>query len=341
MYRPGEEVHVKGWMRRVGETQTGDVGLIGSEASSVSYQVMDSQGNNIGNGEAQVNAFGGFDFVYTVPQGVNLGYAQISLSANGVGLSGSQFSHPFQIQEFRRPEFEVTARNETTGPYFAGGQSILAVDAKYYAGGVLPNADVTWQVTTAPGTYSPPNWNEFTFGTWHPWWFMYDEFGGPRQPGGGDAQTQTFTGKTDASGTHYLKLDFKAQGDPAKNPQPYSVTANGSVMDVNRQAWASTTTLLIHPADVYVGLRSKAYFVERGTPLKVDFIVTDIDGKPVENREVTITAGRLEWKVKNGTWSEEVADVQTCAALSKPEPGTCSFETPLGGSYQITAVVTD
>ena len=47
-----------------------------------------------------------------------------------------------QIQEFRRPEFEVTARNETTGPYFADGHAVLAVEAKYYAGGALPNADV-------------------------------------------------------------------------------------------------------------------------------------------------------------------------------------------------------
>jgi len=113
------------------------------------------------------------------------------------------------------------------------------------------------------------------------------------------------------------------------------------VMDVNRQAWSSTTTLLVHPAHVYIGLRSDRYFVERGTPLKVDFIVTDLDGNAIENRAVEITAGRLEWKTKNGIWVEEVVDVQTCSLLSKPEPATCSFETPLGGSYQITAIVTD
>ena len=125
------------------------------------------------------------------------------------GMDGSQYSHQFQIQEFRRPEFEVTARNETTGPYFAGDHATLAVEAKYYAGGGLPNADVTWQVTTSPGNYSPPNWPDFTFGNWQPWWF-YD-YG--YQPIGGDTQTQTFTGKTDASGTHYLGLDFKQQGE--------------------------------------------------------------------------------------------------------------------------------
>ena len=106
----------------------------------------------------------------------------------------------------------------------------------------------------------------------------------------------------------------------AQDPEPKSVVAQATVMDVNRQAWSSTTTLLVHPADVYVGIHSDRYFVGRGTPLKVDFIVTDLDGNAVADRPVEITAGRLEWKVKNGNWSEEVADVQTCALPSQAEP---------------------
>ena len=339
MYRPGEEVHVKGWLRSIGERQNGDVGLVGGSLHSINYQIRDSQGNDLGNGQAELNALGGFDFAFTIPQATNLGNAEINLYTmdNLGGLDGLQFYHVFQIQEFRRPEYEVNARNETTGPYFAGDHATLAVEAKYYAGGGLPNADVTWDVTTSPGSYSPPNWPDFTFGNWQPWWFYDFEYPGPY----GEIQTETFTGKTDASGIHYLDLDFNQKGDPAKDPQPQSVLAQATVMDVNRQAWSSTTTLLVHPADLYIGLRSDRYFVERGTPLKVDFIVTDLDGNPVDNRPVEITAGRLEWKTKNGTWVEEVADVQTCSLLSQPEPATCSFETPLGGSYQITAIVTD
>ncbi|MEK6752073.1 MAG: alpha-2-macroglobulin family protein [Chloroflexota bacterium] len=338
MYRPTEEAHIKGWLRKIGGRQDGDVELVGSQLSSVSYQVIDSQGNAIGNGEAQVNALGGFDFAFTLPEGVNLGYAQLYLTANGNlgGLGGTQYYHQFQIQEFRRPEFEVIARNETIGPYFAEDHATLAVDAKYYAGGGLPNAEVNWQVVTSPATYAPPNWPGFTFGTQKDWWF-YDF----AYQAGGEAQIETFTGKTDASGTHYLGLDFNPQGDPAKNPQPYSVMAQSTVTDVNRQAWSSATTLLIHPADVYIGLRSESYFVERGTPLDVNFIVTDLDGNPIENRAVEITAGRLDWKYKNGDWVEEVVDVQICSLLSAPEPDSCSFETPLGGQYQITAIVTD
>ncbi len=341
IYRPGEEVHIKGWLRRIGNGQGGDVALVGSELTSVSYQITEPQGNTLTEGEVNVNAIGGFDFAFTIPEETNLGYAQINFTANGdlgeIG-SGQTYYHAFQIQQFRRPEFEVTARNETSGPYFAGDHAILAVDAKYYAGGGLPNADVNWDVSISPGSYSPPNWDDFTFGNWQPWWYFYDY---SYQVYSDDTERQNFTGKTDAAGTHYLNLDFKSKGNNSKDPQPYSVVAQSTVMDVNLQAWSSATTLLVHPADVYIGLRSDGYFVEKGTPIKVDFIVTDLDGNAIAGRPVEIIAGRQEWKYKDGEWAEEIVDVQTCSLLSAPEPDTCSFDTPLGGSYQITAIVTD
>jgi len=339
MYRPGEEVHLKGWLRRIGAKQGGDVGLVGNQVSSVQYQIMDPFGNELGNGSAEVDALGGFDFAFTIPQATNLGTATIYLTALGNvgGLDARDYSHTFQVQEFRRPEFEVNTRNETSAPYFVNDQATIAVEAKYYAGGALPNADVTWQITTSPGTYSPPNWSDFTFGTWKPWWWFYDFY--DQIPEG--TQTQTFNGKTDATGTHYLNLDLNQTGDPSKDPQPQSVVAQATVMDVNRQAWSSSTSLLIHPSNLYIGIRSDRYFVGRGTPLNIDFIVTDLDGEPMSDRPVEITAGRMEWKTRNGNWVEEVVDVQTCSLLSKPEPDSCSFETPLGGTYQITAQVTD
>jgi uncharacterized protein YfaS (alpha-2-macroglobulin family) len=347
MYRPGEEIHVKGWMRRIGGKQDGDVGLIGDIVTSVAYQFTDPQGNALGSGQAPVNALGGFDLAFTIPQAVNLGYAQLIFQAVGdlFGIDGGSYNHSFQIQEFRTPEFEVSARNESTGPYYAGGQGVVAVEAKYYAGDPLPGADVTWHVTQSPSSYSPPNWPDFTFGTWQPWWWSYGYNSGRGyyaeetyyKEMGGEATYASFTGKTDASGTHYLNLDFDQSGVI----KPVSVVAEATVMDVNRQAWSSSTTLLVHPASLYIGLRSDRYFVQKGTPIKVDFIVTDIDGNPVADRPVEVKAARLEWKTHNGNWAEEEVDVQTCKLGSTLEPVTCTFETPIGGTYQITAVVMD
>lgn len=330
MYRPGEEVHLKGWLRLLGRKQDGDVGPIGNLVPNISYRIIDPQGNDLGTGSAEVNALGGFDFSFSLPERVNLGYAYIQMET-GAGIDGRSYSHGFQIQEFRRPEFEVNARNETTGPYFVDGAATVALEAKYYAGGPLPNAEVNWLVSSTPTNYSPPNWPAFTFGIWQPWWWFH------QGPGDGETEYQNFSGLTDASGNHYLKMDFESDD----SLRPFSVQAEGTVTDVNRQAWAGRTSLLVHPADLYVGMRSERYFVERGQPLEIELIVTDLDGVAVPGRQIDASAARLVWKFQNGEWQETEADVQECTVDSADEPVTCEFETPVGGRYRITALVSD
>ncbi|NJN84708.1 MAG: hypothetical protein HC802_22075, partial [Caldilineaceae bacterium] len=332
MYRPGEEVHVKGWTRRVGGKQDGDLSLP-APGGSVRYQVMGPQGNQLVDGVAEMSDLGGFDFVFSLPENANLGYAQIYLTAQGVGgIENTNAYHPFQIQEFRRPEFEVQARNDEEGPFFVGDETTVSVEAKYFAGGPLPNAETNWNVTSSPGSYSPPNWPDFVFGEWIPWWGYYDYNGGR----GGESY-QSFTGKTDASGAHYLRMTF----DAATEPRPYAVRAEAVVEDVNRQAWASSTSLLVHPSELYVGIRSDRTFVESGVPLEIFAIVTDLDGNAQPDRTIQMQAARLEWKYEKREWREEEVDVQECTVQSGAEPVLCSFETPMGGEYRITATVED
>ncbi len=206
MYRPGETVHLKGWLRKIEGGSQGDVAIPGEGTSVVSYTVYDAQGVQIGSGETPVNGLGGFDFAIELPEALNLGPARLDLFTGG--SPGGSFYHSFQVQEFRRPEFEVTARNETPPPYFAGGSATVAVLAKYYAGDPLPNAEVTWQVTYSPGSYSPPGWPEFTFGEWLPWWWAYDYEGMRGFPIEEGGESLIFNGLTDAAGEHYLELDF-------------------------------------------------------------------------------------------------------------------------------------
>jgi len=180
--------------------------------------------------------------------------------------------------------------------------------------------------------YQPPNWPDFNFGYWTPWWF-YDY----HRNGGGGTSGQSYAGTTDASGTHYLRLDFESM----EVPRPYSVVAEGTVFDVNRQAWTGSTSLMVHPADIYVGMRTDRYFVQMGDPLEVDLIVTDLDGNTVVDRPIKVEAARLEWKYQDGRWQEVEVNLQECNTGSQSEPVSCEFETPRGGRYQITAEITD
>ncbi len=339
MYRPGEEVHIKGWVRALGAGPTGDVTLEQTADGLVDYAVIDPQGNQIASGSVTLTELGGFDLAFTLPESSNLGYANVQIATRNTPLYGGYY-HSFQIQEFRRPEFEVTARNETSGPYYLGDDAMVAVSAQYYAGGPLPGADTTWTVNASPTSYAPPNWPDFIFGEWTPWWLDYGYRGGiymDYNPNPFGADSETYTARTDPTGNHYLKMTFIS----SEKPQAYSVNAEAAVMDVNRQTWVAQTNLIVHPSQRYIGLRGATYFVEKGDPLEYDVIVTDVDGKVVEGKAATVRSVRLAWVFENGQWLQREVDEQVCEITSAAEPQPCSFTTTEGGEYRITADVRD
>jgi hypothetical protein len=333
MYRPGEEVRVKGWLRKVGGGTRGDVGPLSGAASAVSYSLQDARGNQVAKGTAQLNPFGGFDLVVKLPDTMNLGHTALQLYAEGNDAAaphGRQHYHALQVQEFRRPEFEVKAQADE-GPHFVGSHTQVNVTASYYAGGGLPNSVVVWKVSSAPGHYTPPNRSDFIFGKWIPWWSSI------HSPIGGAENTQFFGGTTDAAGKHRLRVDF----DGVNPPQPSSVTAQASITDVNRQTWTATTTMLVHPAELYVGMRSERTFVQQGEQFVVQTIVTDIDGKLIPGRQVKVRAALLDWVFERGDWQQQESDVQECTVESRSETVKCTITPRKGGTYRVTATVRD
>lgn len=332
MYRPGEEVHLKGWVRQLHLEEGADILSLPRAGDTVTYQVNDSRGNEVAKGTAKLNALGGFDLAFILPETMNLGGTSVRLYA----AAGNAY-HSFQVQEFRRPEFEVTT-SVSEGPFFALEHAQFTVEARYYAGGALPNAEVTWLVTSQESSYRPPNWDEFEFGEWVPWWRSYSKGISTRSwyPGSPES-SETYAGVTDSSGKHTLRIDFEAPVPP----KPTSITAEGTVMDVNRQAWTGSSTILVHPAELYVGLRTNRTFYEKGQPITVDAIVVDLDGNPVVDRPIEIKLVRLEWRYAKGEWIEEEVDVQTCTVGSLSEPVSCKFEAREGGQHRLTATITD
>jgi alpha-2-macroglobulin len=330
LYRPGEEVHLKGWLRTIGAGKTGDVGPVDRAVETVNYVLKDSRGNEILRGNRELNALGGFDAAFKLPPTMNLGYARLDLEVQGgnESLGGRATTHQIQVQEFRRPEFEVTA-SASDGPHFVGASAELTVAASYYAGGGLPDAEVKWQVTTQPAHFTPPNRDDFNFGKWSPWWISRNEYYPPI--------TASYDGTTDAAGKHHLHVDFVS----VSPPRPSTVTAQASVMDVNRQQWTATTNLLVHPADLYVGIRSPKVFVQKGEPLVLQSIVTDLDGKAIAGRVVSMRAVRLDWVQEKGKWTQKEVDPQECSVKSAADPVECRFATKEGGVFRVTATVMD
>ena len=329
MYRPKEEVSVKGYIRRITAGKLGDVAALGDVSRDVNFVVYDPRNNELTKGKLQLNPFGAFDLKFTLPDNANLGYGRIQFSSAS-GIPGYNHSHGFQIQEFRRPEFEVTSRVVTEAPHFVGASANIEVEAKYYAGGGLANAKTNWTVTANPTNYTPPNRGDYIFGSWVPWWYGNREY-----YGGGT--TQYFEGTTDASGKHNLKIDFES----VKPPRPYTISASSAVQDVNRQTWSSSTSLLVHPADLYVGIKSPRTFVQKGENIRINSIVSNIDGELVAEKKVEIRALLRAWTFEKGKWLEKTVDEQYCTVVSGADEKECVFKAKDGGRYIITATVMD
>ena len=331
LYKPGEEVSLKGWLRVIDLGKGGDVEPLAGAVTSVSYTVTDSRGKQLAKGTTTVDAIGGFATKVTLPKTPNLGSAYISLEAHG--RYSSEYSHEIQIEEFRRPEFEVTA-DASQGPFVIGGSGDVTVHAKYFAGGGLPGAPATWHVTASPTSYAPPNRDDFVFGRWVPWW-SYRSYDTPVR--GQRASVWDFTGKTDALGDHTLHMDFLS----VKPALPMSVIANASVTDVNRQQWTASSVVLVHPSSRYVGLRAKRAFVARGTPFVLDVIGVDLDGKATPGAKIDVRAVRVDYAYKKGKYERRELDPQTCKVVAAADAVPCTFDTKEGGTYETTATIVD
>ena len=358
LYRPGETMRIAGFVRSLTAADL-QLSLVTGEAD-VEYTAYDPVGNELTRGTVPVDALGGFHLAVDVPEESNTGVGYVEMRLVGAGPDTGT-THPVRVQDFRTPTFEVTTQVDSTPPFFVGEPATVAVEATYFAGGPLADAEVNWLVRTADTTFTPPNRDDFEFGIWTPWWFggdaatseaafdvaasavdgLYEEC---PECGGGPDRFREFSTRTDAAGSHVLRIDFDdTDGDGEVVDQPTLVTAEATVVDVDRQAFTGGSSLLVHPAEFYVGLRSDRAFVRQGDTMRIDAIVADVDGEVVAGRPVTVEAGRVEVGRLDGRFDEEVVDVQTCEITSTDSPDgvRCEFTAEAGGRYRVTATVTD
>ncbi|MCB9175932.1 MAG: Ig-like domain-containing protein [Caldilineae bacterium] len=331
LYKPGEVASVKGWVRRLDLGKGGDVGALEDWPERIDWSLRAPNGEEAGSGSFAVTPLGGFAGQVPIPEGSELGEAWLQLRAVGGRLpaDGRESGLGLQIAEFRRPEFEVTTRLDEPSLIF-GDTARVTAKAEYYAGGPLPGAEVDWMVRAEPSAYSPPGHDDFVFGTWRPGWGFWE------QPGGQGGE-QSHQGRTDAVGEHGLAVALEG----AVPVGPASFLAQATVMDVNRQAWTSSTSFLVHPARDYVGLRLDRWFTDPGQPITVEAIVADIDGALVSGRAIELVAERVEGRWQGERWVEETLPAGDCSLTSAEEPVACALRFETGGMYRLTAEVAD
>jgi len=324
LYRPGDRVRLKGWVRTSPAGGLSPPELPGPSVDRVTYVAKDRFGTEVAAGEAALNDAGGFDLAFRLPPLAETGRITVELSADPDGaLAGRRHEKVISVQEFRRPRFEVELEREP-GPFVVGDGASLAAVARYFSGGRLSDATVRWTARTRPARFTPPDRDGYVFGV-RPWRW-------PRE-----RSLRSLSSRTDARGRHAVRLDF-LESDP---PLPMLLEVTATATDLDRRSRTASTSLLVHPSSVHVGLRSERRFVRRGEPLPVDVIAVDGDGEAVAGRPVELRMARLDWERRDGSWHRRERDPRTCRVEPGDRPARCVFETPVAGAYRVTATTRD
>ncbi len=358
-YKPGETIHLVGILRQEEAKPEGSLGLYRSD-STAAYRVTNPRGIEVATGDVSISKLGAFTLDIDTKEEHGTGNFSLVLTfANWFG-SAQTFQHSIPVETFRTPEFEVDVERPTSKPLVYGDTLSAEVLAKYLHGAPMVGANVSYSLNRTDSGFTPPGElnREFSFGAGSP----YGRYGWWTPP---SRIVTSGSGVTTAQGVFAVEhvvaavdpvpavtLTDTATAEPKKDEGPpaastYSLSA--TVTDENRQAISGSASFVVHPATVYVGLRSDAMVLKEGEQTTVQAVLVDLEGERVAGKPITVNVLRRETVrtavETNGRWafSYETKDeeVSTCNITSKAVSATCDVTVDTAGTYLIRGSAKD
>ncbi|CAF3181371.1 unnamed protein product [Rotaria sp. Silwood2] len=338
LYKPKEDVHIKGYVRLL--EVKGEVRLPNYAQGTIDYTVHDPRGEQLLQSKVDLNTYGAFDIQFTLPDNVNLGDAYVAFNLLD---SVNRYTHQFKIQEFRRPEYEVSSTIQSATNYYChptmDQHVIVTCQGKLFSGGYLNDTNVQWIVRAETTKFKPAKRSEYTFGRAEPrfFWFRHNDENKISYP------AKHIQGTTNDKGMHEIKISYHGIEE---EPRPMVVSALAAITDINHQTQETQTQFIVHPCTYYVGFQMSTYFGKKDKPVQPKVIVTDIDGNLIDNIVVTckiVGNGKERKEDENGlTIYENVKDEQVITAVSSSKDAiNIEFTPKLGGEYNISFTVKD
>lgn len=273
VYRPQQTVHYRQLvMRRL----SGELKPLANK--SVKIVVTDPSGATIHKKTALSSEFGSVNGTFDLPTGAPLGEYYITCTVpretDGQMETGQ---NRFRVEEYKKPEFEVTVTPEANRVRL-GEPTSAKIAAKYYFGGPVPNAKVTYVIHRTPyyAQYHFPQPFEFL---WHYW-------------NGGDYETSYRNGpvikqgeaRTDENGE--AKVEF-----PTTVPPPHkegeaeipdeAYTVDVTVQDASRRVINGSGTVKATKHNVAVFLNYPHGYATKGDRLDVEIRTLNPSDQPV------------------------------------------------------------
>jgi hypothetical protein len=335
IYRPGEEVHIKGVVRerRRGALQRPAPG------STLRLKLGSSEGEARVTETVQVGPFGTFHRTFTVPRNAELGWWNVAVEGTLAGRAVDAVAS-FRVEEYRAPQFKVDVA--AARPVLLSGEALRAtVEARMLFGAPMPGATVETTVTRTPLAFAPPGNDAFVFGVHTDGW-------SDGAPAPSSDVLARWSGVIAADGTAVVDVGEV----PASAGRTWSIDIEAEVTDVSRQAVANRTSVVVHPASVVVGVEVADGVGAVGQATALRLVAVDLQGHRVAGRPIDVRVLRREWKNvrRRGAYAsffEETSEpVDTpagaCAGLvSAAAPVGCAFTAAKPGLHIVEATVTD
>ena len=179
VYRPGQDVHLKAWVRQARY----DLDQVSQYGGREFHLVIDDPSRKeVFRTKLRADEFGGLELDWKLGKAAMLGSYRLRVLAEDWRRHGSdrveEFymlgSIQFRVEEYKKPEFEVTV-DAPDEPAALGDSIGATIRAKYYFGAPVTNAKVKYTVrrTNHADSWFPAGCWDWFYGPGY-WWWGYD-----------------------------------------------------------------------------------------------------------------------------------------------------------------------
>ncbi|HTX92091.1 MAG TPA: Ig-like domain-containing protein [Anaerolineales bacterium] len=334
LYRPGQTVFYKGIVRT-----NDDLHYSLPDVAKVNITIENDQGK-LFQGDVSLSKDGSFSGDFQVGDDAQVGNYDISVrrSAEETIIS----SVPFRVAAYTKPEFQVTT-GVTPGTAVAGDPVQFSLQASYYSGGNVANAQVDWFMESNPYYYSPPDkYSSYSFSDFdYSSYYAYDN--GPSN----NTVIQNGSGSTDVDGHFGLAQTASLNNGNTDQQTVFSV----NVTDVGGNLVGDHASLIVYGSALHPGIRTEDYVGTQGKPQTFHIAVLDMNDQPVANQAVSVQIVNQLWfsvvkQDENGVskWETSVKNIPVSTLSVKTDAdglAQVSFTPSVGGEYKAIVTSTD